>query len=74
MKLKKQIAALLMAGAMVCSTLPVNVLAVENSNQNAGGLMRTPPAAHSRERLRTPLHRGKHQRRLAPYASSRTRT
>ena len=32
MKLKKRIAALLMAGAMVCSTLPVNVLAVENSN------------------------------------------
>lgn len=26
MKLKKRIAALLMAGAMVCSTLPVNVL------------------------------------------------
>ena len=25
MKLKKRIAALLMAGAMVCSTLPVNV-------------------------------------------------
>jgi len=38
MKLKKRIAALLMAGAMVCSTLPVNVLAVENSNQNVGGL------------------------------------
>ena len=38
MKLKKRIAALLMAGAMVCSTLPVNVLAVESSNQNVGGL------------------------------------
>ena len=38
MKLKKRIAALLMAGAMVCSTLPVNVLAVENSNRNVGGL------------------------------------
>ena len=38
MKLKKRIAALLMAGAMVCSTLPVNVLAVENSVQNVGGL------------------------------------
>ena len=38
MKLKKRIAALLMAGAMVCSTFPVNVLAVENSNQNVGGL------------------------------------
>lgn len=38
MKLKKRIAALLMAGAMVCSTLPVNVLAVESSDQNAGGL------------------------------------
>ena len=38
MKLKKRIAALLMAGAMICSTLPVNVLAVENSNQNVGGL------------------------------------
>ena len=38
MKFKKRIAALLMAGAMVCSTLPVNVLAVENSNQNVGGL------------------------------------
>lgn len=38
MKLKKRIAALLMAGVMVCSTLPVNVLAVENSNQNVGGL------------------------------------
>ena len=38
MKLKKRIAALLMAGAMVCSTLPVHVLAVENSNQNVGGL------------------------------------
>ena len=38
MKLKKRIAALLMAGAMVCSALPVNVLAVENSNQNVGGL------------------------------------
>ena len=38
MKLKKRIAALLMAGVMVCSALPVNVLAVENSNQNVGGL------------------------------------
>ena len=38
MKLKKRIAALLMAGAMVCSTLPVNVLAVESSDQNVGGL------------------------------------
>ena len=38
MKLKKRIAALLMAGAMVCSTLPVNVLAVEGSDQNVGGL------------------------------------
>ena len=38
MKLKKRIAALLMAGAMVCSTLPVNVLAVESSVQNVGGL------------------------------------
>ena len=38
MKLKKRIAALLMAGAMVCSTLPVNVLAVESSNRNVGGL------------------------------------
>ena len=38
MKLKKRIAALLMAGTMVCSTLPVNVLAVENSNRNVGGL------------------------------------
>ena len=38
MKLKKRIAALLMAGAMVCSTLPVNALAVENSNQNVVGL------------------------------------
>lgn len=38
MKLKKRIAALLMAGTMVCSTLPVNVLAVENSNQNVGDL------------------------------------
>ena len=38
MKLKKRIAALLMAGTMVCSTLPVNVLAVENSNQNVGNL------------------------------------
>ena len=38
MKLKKRIAALLMAGAMVCSTLPVNVLAVENSNRNVGSL------------------------------------
>lgn len=38
MKLKKRIAALLMAGAMICSTLPVNVLAVENSNQHTGGL------------------------------------
>ena len=38
MKLRKRIAALLMAGAMVCSTLPVNVLAVENSNQNVRGL------------------------------------
>ena len=38
MKLKKRIDALLMAGAMVCSTLPVNVLAVESSDQNAGGL------------------------------------
>ena len=38
MKLKKRIAALLMAGAMVCSALPVNVLAAENSNQNVGGL------------------------------------
>ena len=27
-----------MAGAMVCSTFPVNVLAVEISNQNVGGL------------------------------------
>ena len=38
MKLKKRIAALLMAGTMVCSTLPVNVLAVESSDQNVGGL------------------------------------
>ena len=38
MKLKKRIAALLMAGAMVCSTLPANVLAVESSVQNVGGL------------------------------------
>ena len=38
MKLKKRIAALLMAGAMVCSTLPANVLAVESSDQNVGGL------------------------------------
>ena len=38
MKLKKRIAALLMAGVMVCSILPVNALAVESSNQNVGGL------------------------------------
>lgn len=38
MKLKKRITALLIAGAMVCSTLPVNVLAVENSNQHISGL------------------------------------
>ena len=38
MKLKKRIAALLMAGTMVCSTLPVNVLAVKSSDQNVGGL------------------------------------
>ena len=38
MKLKKRITALLMAGVMVCSALPVNVLAVEHSNQNVVGL------------------------------------
>lgn len=38
MKLKKRITALLIAGAMVCSTLPVNVLAVENSNQHTSNL------------------------------------
>ena len=38
MKLKKRIAALLMAGTMICSAFPENVLAVENSNQNRGGL------------------------------------
>ena len=38
MNLKKRIAALLMAGAMICSTLPMNVLAVENSNQHTDGL------------------------------------
>ena len=38
MKLKKRIAALLMAGTMICSAFPVNVLALENSNQNTGGL------------------------------------
>ena len=38
MRIKKRIAALLMVGAMVCSTLPVNVLAVESSDQNVGGL------------------------------------
>ena len=44
MKLKKRIAALLIAGAMVCSTLPVNVLAVENSNQHTSGLCEHHPA------------------------------
>lgn len=38
MKLKKRITALLMAGVMVCSALPGNVLAVEGSNQNVVGL------------------------------------
>ncbi len=38
MKSKKRIAALLMAGAMICSAFPVNVLALENPNQNTGGL------------------------------------
>lgn len=41
MKLKKRIAALLMAGAMVCSALPVNALAVENSDQNVGAYANT---------------------------------
>ena len=44
MKLKKRIAALLMTGVMICSTLPMNVLAVENSNQHTGGLCEHHPA------------------------------
>ena len=38
MKLKKRILALLAAGAMICSALPVNVLAEELPEQNTGGL------------------------------------
>ena len=37
MRIKKRIAVLLMAGAMICSTLPVNALAMENSNQEKLG-------------------------------------